>query len=49
MDTTRQIQVAIVRADMAIVAAWHVIRIAVPVAIALGLVAWACCRLRRRG
>lgn len=49
MDTTRQIQVAIVRTDMAIVAAWHVIRIAVPVAIALGLVIWACCRLRHRG
>lgn len=49
MDTTRQIQVAIVRADMAIVAAWHVIRIVVPVAIALGLVIWACCSLQHRG
>lgn len=49
MDATRQMQMAIVRVDMAIVAAWHVVRIIVPVAIALGLVIWACCRLWRRG
>ena len=45
----RHIQAAVVRADMAILAAGHVIRIAVPVAIALGLVIWACCRLQHRG
>lgn len=33
----RQIQMAIVRVDMAIVAVWRVARIAIPVAIALGL------------
>ena len=48
MMETRSVQMAVVRADMTIVAAWHVIRIAVPVAIALGLVIWACSLLWHR-
>lgn len=47
MDATRQMQMAIVRVDIAIVAAWHVLRIAVPVAVALGIVAWTYRRLRQ--
>lgn len=44
---TKAVQMAVVRADMAIVAARHVVRVAVPVVIVLGFVAWACCMLRR--
>ncbi len=31
MDVTRRIQIAVVRADMLIIAAWHILRIALPV------------------
>lgn len=47
MDT-RQIQMAIVRVDMAIVAVWRVARIVIPVVIAFCLIAWACSFLWRR-
>lgn len=33
---TQQIQIAVVRADMALVAAWHILRVALPV-IAVGI------------
>ena len=46
--TAQLIQAAIVRADLAIMAAWRVIRIAAPMAAGVYLVIWTLCRLRRR-
>ena len=48
MDVTRRIQAAVVRADMALIAAWRVLRIALPVtALALTLAALILQRRRR--
>lgn len=46
MDMARQIQIAVVKADMAIVAAWHFLRVAIPVAVTLGLLVWIAVRVR---
>ena len=46
MDATRLIQAAVVRADIAIVAAWHVLRIALPVLVAVAIFITALRRLR---
>ena len=47
MDVTRRIQAAVVRADMLIVAAWHILRIALPV-VAFVLAAALIIQRRRR-
>lgn len=46
--TERMIQAAIVRADMALAAAWHILRFALPAAAAVSVVAMGLRRLRRR-
>ena len=47
MDVTRRIQIAVVRADMALIAAWRVLRIALPVT-ALALTVALILQRRRR-
>lgn len=47
MDVTRRIQAAVVRADMSIIAAWHILRIALPV-VALAILLSALIIQRRR-
>lgn len=49
MSAATMIQAAVVRADMAIVAAGRVARIAIPIAAMAGIAAWALRRLRHRG
>lgn len=44
----KQIQIAVVRVDMALVAAWHILRIALPVMMVV-IIAAACLRRLRRG
>jgi len=44
----KQIQIAVVRVDMALVAAWHILKFALPVA-AVGIIAAAWLRRLRRG
>lgn len=46
MDTTRMIQATIVRVDIAIVAAWHIVRIAIPVMLVAAVAVAAMLRLR---
>ena len=48
MDVTRQIQIAVVRADMFIMAAWHILIIAMPVMAVAVISFMAMRRLRRR-
>lgn len=47
MDTARAIQAAVVRVDMVIVAAWHILKFALPVAMVTVAVAAGLNRLRR--
>jgi len=47
MDVTRHIQIAVVRADMLILAAWHILRIALPV-VAVAVTVALIIRRRRR-
>lgn len=48
MDVTRRIQAAVVRADMLLIAAWHILRIALPAAALAVLLSALIIRRRRR-
>lgn len=46
MDLTKQIEIAVVKADMAIVAICNFLRVAIPVVATIVLLAWIAVRVR---